>query len=125
MPSILADKNVEGHVRMLIDRLERGPLGELWTGLGFGISTFESLGLTPDVDDQTLWVACQRNDVILITSNRSAGGPDSLQQTIQRLNQPTSPPVITLSDPMKIQVSRAHADHIARRLLEALFDLDN
>lgn len=98
MAYILADANVEGHFRALM-RIIASPLWrELWAELGVRVVTFEQLGLAKDVSDCVLWRACRSQDAVLITGNRNAQGPESLEAAIRDENTDSSPPVLTLAD---------------------------
>ena len=125
MPGIIADHNIEGHFEVLRRILLTDPWREIWSGLGFDIASFEALGLSSDVSDADLWQACQTHDVVLVTANRNQDGPNSLETTIAHRNQPSSLPVLTVSDADQILTSRAYATRIVSQLLEYLFDLDN
>ncbi len=102
MPGLLADVNVEGHLAMLVQRVEGPTWREVWAALEVEVVTFASLGLARDVADATLWHECQRQQVVLITGNRNAEGPESLEATIRAFNTPDSLPILTLADPPRI-----------------------
>ncbi len=124
MPGVLADGNVEGHFKMLMRVLEMPAWRELWTALKIEIVTFEHLGLAKHVSDQVLWRTCQTHDVVLITGNRNADGPESLEAAIRFENTDESLPVLTIADPTSIYTDRAYTELVAERLLEVLMDLD-
>ena len=124
MASILADANVEGQFRALMQILGSASWRELWIELGIGVVTFDQLGLAKDVSDRILWRACQERDTILITGNRNAEGPESLEVAIRLENMNSSPPVLTLADPDRIFLDRTYAELVVERLLEVLIDLD-
>ncbi len=88
------------------------------------IETFESLGLDREIVDSGLWHTCQRERLILVTGNRNADGPDSLEETIRSSNTPQSLPVFTLANPRKILSDRAYATRVAIGLLEHLIEID-
>ena len=58
MRAILADNNIQGHVRALAYVLESKEWREIWASFGLPILTFRQLGLPPDVPDATLWQIC-------------------------------------------------------------------
>lgn len=124
MPSILADGNVEGHLKALVHVLEAPAWREFWAALDVEIVTFEHLGLAKDVSDRILWRACQQRDVILITGNRNAEGPESLEAAIRLENTNSCLPVLTIADPARIDTDRAFTEDVAERFLEVLIDLD-
>jgi hypothetical protein len=124
MPSILADGNVEGHLKVLVRVLENTAWREIWASLDVGVVTFDQLGMARDVSDRILWRACQQQNVVLITGNRNAAGADSLEATIRLENTDSSLPVLTIANPARIYTDRPYAEHAAERLLEVLMDLD-
>lgn len=124
MPKSLADVNVRGHVRRLIAVCESQRWVEFWRALECEVCDFGDFDLGDDVSDAEIWDVCQDNGVVLITANRNADDPDSLESTIRQRNSPACLPVLTLADPDRIQHDRRYAEQAAERLLEILFDLD-
>jgi hypothetical protein len=122
---ILADVNVEGHFQVLLAVFQSKPWQEFWDHLSLIIPTFATLGLAPSTPDWVVWQTCQQQQLILVTANRNAQGPDSLEETIRTLNQPDSLPVITLADPDRILWERSYAERTAVGILDILFDMDN
>jgi hypothetical protein len=123
--AILADNNVEGHVRALALILEGEDWREVWASLGRPVLDFRDVGLAPTVSDAALWQTCQQQQIVLLTANRNAVGPDSLEVTLRTQNKPDSLPVLTLADPGRVIHSRAYAERVVERLLECLIDIDN
>jgi hypothetical protein len=123
--AILADANIQGHLQALLTVLEGPFWREVWASLALPLFTFRDLGLAVDAADATVWQICQQRQVILITANRNAAGPDSLEATIRTCNTATSLPVFTLADPGQVLRSRDYAERVAERLLEYLIDIDN
>src|SRR5262245_47077601 len=117
MPGIIADNNITGHFRLLNVLLEEEPRREFWLSLNFTAPTFQDLGLTDKSPDLEVWQKCQQEQLVLITDNRNAHGPDSLEAVIRALNQPDSLPVITLADSKRFLTDRIYAEQIADRLL--------
>ena len=123
---ILADADCEGPFRILLRLLDHDSRRELWESLALDVSGFEQLGLPPDAADRLVWETCQQRELVLITANRNADHPDSLEMTIRTTNAPDSSlPVITLADPQRIARDREYAERAADRLLEYLFDCDS
>jgi hypothetical protein len=122
---LLADVNIEGHFRVLLQLLQAEARRELWTFLNLGALTFPDLHLLADTLDVIVWQTCQREQLVLVTGNRNARGPDSLEWAIRTLNTPASLPVITLADPNRILADRPYGERVADRLLETLYDLEN
>jgi hypothetical protein len=124
MKGILPDNNVIGHVRILVQILEGGPLRELWDSLALKFETFKTFELNDDSSDLVIWRTCQQQQLVLVTANRNADGPESLEETIRRLNKLDSLPVVTLADAERIIHERSYAERASRRLMEILFDID-
>ncbi len=124
MRGILADKNSEGHVGILLQRLLGEPWREIWLSLQLPILTFAELQVTAEASDAELWQACQDNEVLLLTINRNAKGPDSLEATIRRRSTAASLPVFTLANPDRIVQERDYVERAAERFLEYLIDID-
>src|SRR4051794_28932420 len=87
---IMADINIEGQVELLLGVWQLPKWREIWEGLGLDRFRFADLGLTPASPDVFVWQACQDQEVILITANRNADGPDSLEETLRTRNTPQS-----------------------------------
>jgi hypothetical protein len=125
MPRIIADHNIQGHLKVLVRIAQTGPWGEIWDEVGVEILSFDNLGLSAGASDADLWEACQRHEVVLITANRNKSGTDSLEATIAKSNQSSSLPVFTVSDADQILTSREYATRVVFQLIEFLFDLDS
>ena len=124
MLGILADSDVQGHVRALLGFYREEPWKQIWAGLNVTTHTFESLGLSRDVPDLKVWTTAQANNTVLITGNRNREGPDSLEATIRRLNRPDCLPVFTIAAPDRIRRDRDYAQRTALRLLECLSEIE-
>jgi hypothetical protein len=125
MIRLLADNDAEGHVGILVRVLMSETWIAFWNDLGLAVVLFEDLGLHRDARDAEVWRTCQREQVVLITNNRNADDPDSLERTIREENRSDSLPVFTLANPEQIRVDRAYAERTALRLLEYLTYLDD
>lgn len=124
MIRILADNNAEGHVRVLLRVLLGEAWIEFWNELEVTVVTFEEIGLDRDSSDADLWHACQSEQIVLITNNRNAKGPESLEAVVRAANQPDSLPVFTLANAERLRSNRSYAEKTAERLLEYLAFLD-
>jgi hypothetical protein len=122
---IMADNDVVGHLRALVQLCESPPWAEFWHEAQCELGSFEELGLPEDATDAEVWWACQQNGVVLITANRNTEGPHSLEITIRQHNNDQCLPVLTLADQDRILRDRRYAGKVVERLLEILFDLDN
>jgi len=95
MLRILSDHDVQGHVSRLMDICQTLPWIGLWRELECVLCTFEDFDLSEDTTDATIWQTCQDHDILMITGNRNAEGPESLEMTIRQWNTPTCLPVLT------------------------------
>jgi hypothetical protein len=124
MIRIMSDNDVLGYVKRVVDICQTSAWLDLWRELGCTVCTFRDLGLSSDASDTFVWQACQANEVILITGNRSANDLESLEVTIRQQNRADSLPVLTLSDPRRIVHDREYADLVVERLFEVLLDIE-
>jgi hypothetical protein len=99
-------------------------LHDLWNDLGLSVETLPRLGLSADSSDAVIWRTCQREGLVLITGNRNADVPDSLELVLRGENQSESLPVITLAHPRRIQRERAYAEKTAERILDYPMRID-
>jgi hypothetical protein len=125
MKGILADHNADGHLEVLLRTLLSDDWLDMWNELDVPVLTFVGLGLAPDVDDVTLWRTCQHEQVVLITNNRNAEGPESLQYVLDTETTIACLPVLTLANAERIRTDKRYAEQTAVRLLEYLLDIEN
>jgi hypothetical protein len=124
MPAIMADNDSRGQFRVIYALLESNDYRGLWRSVDCEVLNFQTLGLPSTAPDAAVWQACQERQIILVTSNRNAEGPDSLEVTLRTSNDPNSLPVITIANPRRLMQSKAYAVRVVERLLEYLMDLD-
>src|SRR5690349_4470920 len=93
MRAIMADNDSRGQFAVIHAILESDPWRDLWRELNLRVVTFEEIGLPTSAPDAVVWQVCQEQQVILITGNRNAEGPDSLEATIRARNDANSLPV--------------------------------
>lgn len=86
--------------------------------------TFDDVGLPIDSCDRDVWRFAQEKRLILLTANRNNDGEDSLQQTIQDENQPTSLPVVTIGVLDRLE-ERTYREQCAERLVEIVLNIEN
>ena len=125
MPRIMADNDVLGHVRILVQICESPPWDEFWRESHCQLLAFADLDLAENHTDLRVWEMCQEHGIVLITGNRNAEGPESLEMTLRQHNNPRCLPVLTLADQDRIMRDRAYAETVVETLLGILFDLDN
>jgi len=122
---ILADHNVTKHFRVLLHLLEDESRQEFWSFLNCSTPSLEDLGLAVNSPDLIVWTKCQEQQLVLLTGNRNARGPDSLEMTIREHNSPQCLPVMTIGNPDRFLIDRAYADRVTDRFLEFLMEIDN
>ena len=120
MKGLLADVNTRGPVADLVRRMQTAPWADFWEQLHLSLFHFEDVGLTPSSTDQEIWVRCQADGLILVTNNRNARSPDSLELTIRQFNQPDSLPIFTIADLDKFRKSRQYAERVLERAYDYL-----
>lgn len=121
---VLPDNDVTGIVAVLRWILEADEWREYSQAIGLRFTSFGSLSLSRDATDRQVWDKCQSLGVVLITANR-AGGIGSLDEVIQECGRQTSLPVITLSDPQRIQTDGEYASRAAMQLLDYVERIDS
>jgi hypothetical protein len=124
MRGVVADKNAEGHLRILQAVWESDEWRDFWSALSCPIESFGTLGLDAQTSDRTVWEVCQNRQIVLITGNRNQKGPNSLEATIRNRNQADSLPVITLGKPVRVMFEPSYAEQTAIRILEILIDIE-
>lgn len=97
---------------------------DVWASLACQIDSFEGLGVPHETIDSELWQLCQEQGIVLITGNRNADGPTSLEVTIRAFRTDKSLPVITISDPDRLLRDQNYVQTAAAKLLEHLWDLE-
>lgn len=125
MPRVMPDNDILGQFGVLLSVCESPEWRELWDMLGCEVCSFASFGLPEDAADADIWQTCQDNGVVLVTGNRNADGPDSLEVAIREQGNAESLPVLTLANSDRLMQSRDYALRAAERLLEILIDLDH
>lgn len=124
MTGILADANIQGQVDWLVVVMQAEPWKLFWDHLGLRYPRFVDVGLAPDSPDDLVWETCQREELVLITDNRTRKTPDSLEATIRSRNTPNSLPVVTIAKIARLRRSRQYADRIIDGLLDALLRIN-
>jgi hypothetical protein len=125
MRGILADVNIELHVRQLHGLLLADARRDLWLALNLDALMFADLALDPNTVDRLVWQRCQAEGLVLVTANRNQQGSDSLEETIRTLNQADSLPVLTIADDQRFLTDPGYREQVADRCLECLHDINN
>ena len=125
MKGVLADVNIEGQARELVDAFFGSEeWSEFWNSLGIPFLVFANIGLATDTPDDIVWQTCQDNELVLITGNRNKDGPTSLEAPLRERVKPESLPVITVSRPNTLGASSAYMARVGVKLLELLYDIE-
>lgn len=121
MRGLLADANIEGHTAVLRKLLEDAGLWAILDDLRLELATFADLGFSRDIDDRSLWSACQAAGWVLFTDNRNDDGATSLHATLLELWKPGDIPVLTLASKRKFEHSASYRERVAADTAELLF----
>jgi hypothetical protein len=122
---LLADANIQGHIDLLVKRMQAEPFLGFWTFLNISCLKFADVGLSPSDTDATIWQLCQKQKIFLLTNNRNDDGPDSLENTIRTCNVTGSLPVFTIGDVDRTMSDRNYSDEVIWALFEYLLQADN
>lgn len=112
MQRLLSDHDVQGHVSRLMDICQLPPWVDLWRELDCIICTFEDFDLPLDATDAAIWQVCQDHNVLLITGNRNAESPESLEMTIHQMTRLN---ILTLRDLCTKSAIKLNPGSMARR----------
>jgi hypothetical protein len=119
--AVLIDHNIEWQATLLWSTLRAEGWLELYP---LEILMFHDVGLAHESNDRDLWRFAQKSRMILLTANRNMDGKNSLEQTIREENTPTSLPVLTISQEVRLR-EREYRTRCAERLLEIVLDIEN
>ena len=125
MKGILADINIAGQVRILVETFYGSEeWSGVWSSLGLTCQFFGHVGLDARTPDDVVWQTCQDNGLILITGNRNLDGPRSPEATIRERLKSDSLPVVTVSKPKSLGLNSGYTAQVGIRLLEYLLDIE-
>lgn len=118
----LIDHNLKGHALLLFGAIA----SQGWLDiLPIRFVTFTETELSIDSDDRVVWRLAQKNQMILLTANRSMKGKDSLEQVMREENTPTSLPVITIANADRLLNDPEYRGRCIERLIEIILDIDS
>jgi hypothetical protein len=117
----LVDHNLEGHALLLLGSITS--LGWL-DFLPVQFCTFTEIKLAITSNDRVVWRFAQKNQMVLLTANRSMKGKDSLEQVMREENTSTSLPVITIGDSDRVLADSGYRNRCVDRLIEIALDID-
>ena len=124
MIRIMCDQDIQGLAQAVLSHCRRPDWEDVWNELKIQLCTFADVGLEPDATDGDIWIACQEHSIVLLTGNRNAEGPDSLEITIRKRNLPDSLPVLTFADLRRLKFDRSYLELSAERLMEKSIDIE-
>jgi hypothetical protein len=122
---LLADVNIQGHIDVMVKRMQAEPWSEFWNYLKLTYVSFSDVGLNPTDSDVVVWHRCQDRGLFLLTNNRNDDGPDSLENTIRACNTPQSLPVFTIGDAERLKNEHEYSDRVIWALVDYLLDFEN
>ncbi len=125
MKGILADVNIQGYVDHLVALMQTQPWALYWDHLQLRYVHFDEIDLEAQSSDALVWKKCQELQLFLVTDNRNADDPDSLETTIRTMNTAASLPVFTIGNVQRLNFSREYAQEVVEGLLEYLLQGDN
>lgn len=120
MISLLIDANLDGHARLLRNRLFSADWSSISQGLGVELLFLEDVGLDRHSPDNVVWQVCQDHGYWLLTANRNQEKADSLEAMIRTASNFDSIPVLTLADANRMLQGGDYLDRVVERLLDIL-----
>jgi hypothetical protein len=124
MKGILTDADIEGQSQVLFTILKSDSWRDFWSHINVPLHSFPDVALSRDALDSEVWHLCQQEQMILITGNRNAEGPDSLEVTLRMCNTAESLPVFTIADVDRVLNSKDYAERVVARLIDYLLEID-
>lgn len=118
----LIDHNLQGHALVFFGAIA----SQGWLDIvQIRFVNFAEIELPINSDDRVVWRLAQKNQMILLTANRSMKGTDSLEQVMREENISTSLPVITISNADRLINDSQYRDRCVESLVEIVLDIDN
>ncbi|NJL46959.1 MAG: DUF5615 family PIN-like protein, partial [Leptolyngbyaceae cyanobacterium SM2_5_2] len=87
--------------------------------------TFDELDLQTNSDDRVVWRLAQKNQMILLTANRSMKGKDSLEQVMREESTAESLPVVTISNADRLLSDPDYRGRCVESLVEIALSIDS
>ena len=117
----LIDHNLKGHALVFLGAIAT----QGWLDIvPMQFVTFAEMDLSINSDDRTVWRLAQKNQMILLTANRSMKGKDSLEQVMGEENTSESLPVITVSNADRLLNDSEYRGRCVESLVEIVLDID-
>ncbi|NEP60548.1 MAG: ACP S-malonyltransferase [Symploca sp. SIO2G7] len=111
----LVDHNFKGHARILLGSIA----SQGWLDfIPIRFVMFEEVGLSNDSNDRVVWRVAQKNQMILLTANRSMKDEDSLEQVMREENTQNSLPVVTVGNADRVLNDSSYRERCVDRIVE-------
>lgn len=111
----LVDHNLKGHARILLGSIA----GQGWLDIvPIRFVLFEEVGLSIDSSDRVVWRVAQKNQMILLTANRSMKDEDSLEQVMREESTQNSLPVVTIGNADRVLNDSSYRERCVDRIVE-------
>lgn len=118
----LIDHNLQGHALVFFGAIA----SQGWLDIvPIRFVNFAEIELPIDSDDRVVWRLAQKNQMILLTANRSMKGADSLEQVMREENTSTSLPIITIANADRLINDSQYRDRCVESLVEIVLDINN
>lgn len=118
----LIDHNLRGHALVFFGAIA----SQGWLDIvPIEFVTFDALDLPADSDDRVVWQLAQRNQMVLLTANRSMKGKDSLEQVMREESTEESLPVLTVSNADRLLNDPDHRGRCVESIVEIALSLDS
>ncbi|NJN92280.1 MAG: ACP S-malonyltransferase [Leptolyngbyaceae cyanobacterium RM2_2_4] len=117
----LVDHNLKGHALVFFGAIA----SQGWLDIvPIQFVTFDEMNLSIDSNDRVVWRLAQENQMILLTTNRSMKGKDSLEQVMREENTSELLPVITISNADRLLNDSEYRGRCVESLIEIVLDID-
>ena len=117
----LIDHNLKGHALIFFGVIA----SQGWLDVvPIQFVTFDDIDLSNDSDDRIVWRLAQEKQMILLTTNRSMKGKDSLEQVMREENTSESLPVVTVSNADRLLNDSEYRGRCVESLIEIVLDID-
>ncbi|MBE9062605.1 ACP S-malonyltransferase [cf. Phormidesmis sp. LEGE 11477] len=118
----LIDHNLKGHALVFFGAIA----SQGWLDIvPIQFVTFDELDLPTDSDDRVVWCLAQKNQMVLLTANRSMKGKDSLEQVMREENVAESLPVVTIGNADRLLSDPEYRGRCVESLVEIALSLDS
>ena len=118
----LIDHNLKGHALVFFGAIA----SQGWLDIiPIQFVTFDELDLPTDSDDRVVWRLAQKNQMVLLTANRSMKGKDSLEQVMREESTEESLPIITVSNADRLLIDPDYRGRCVESLVEIALSLDS